>query len=117
MRSARRSVVTPPSYHGSLVPLTSRQARFLRSLAHPLDPVVRVGSAGVTDAVVDKTDKELEIHELLKVKVDAEREGVREAADRLASATQSEVAQVIGKVIILYRKRSKKPTIRLPAAE
>ena len=48
--------------------LTSRQARHLRALAHPLDPVVRVGQAGLTDAVIDKTDKELEIHELLKVK-------------------------------------------------
>lgn len=96
--------------------LTPRQARFLRSLAHPLDPVVRVGAAGVTDAVVDKTDKELEIHELIKVKVEAERDEVRDAAERLSSATRAEVAQVIGKVVVLYRKRAKKPTIRLPAA-
>jgi RNA-binding protein len=98
------------------VPLTTRQARFLRALAHPLDPVVRVGAAGVTDAVVDKLDKELEIHELVKVKVEGERDEVRDASTRLAAATQAEVAQVIGKVVILYRKRSKKPTIRLPAA-
>ena len=55
------------------MPLTPRQSRQLRALAHDLDPVVRVGGAGVTDAVIDKTDKELEIHELLKVKIDADR--------------------------------------------
>lgn len=96
------------------MPLTSRQTRYLRSLAHPLDPVVRVGAAGASDAVVDKTDKELEIHELVKVKVDADRDEVRAVADRLAAATRSEIAQIIGKTIVLYRRRSKKPTIRLP---
>lgn len=95
--------------------LTTRQSRFLRSLAHPLDPVVRVGAAGVTDAVIDKTDKELEIHELLKVKIDADRDEVRTCAASLASATRSDVAQIIGKVVVLYRRRAKKPTIRLPA--
>jgi RNA-binding protein len=96
------------------VPLTSRQARTLRALAHHLSPTVYVGGAGVTDAVVDKADKELEIHELVKVRIDADRDGVREAGRRLASGARAEVAQVIGKVVVLYRRRAKKPTIRLP---
>lgn len=95
------------------MPLTTRQSRQLRSLAHDLDPVVRVGGNGVTDAVMDKTDKELEIHELLKVKIDADRDDVRIAGDALAAGTKSEVVQVIGKVVILYRRRSDKPTIEL----
>lgn len=97
------------------MPLTSRQARMLRALAHHLAPVVHVGGAGVSDAVVDKADKELEIHELIKVRVEGDRDDVRDAATRLASGTRSEVAQVIGKVVVLYRRRSKKPTIRLPS--
>lgn len=96
------------------MPLTTRQARTLRALAHHLSPVVHVGGAGVSDAVVDKTDKELEIHELVKVRVEADRDGVRAASALLASGTRAEVAQVIGKVVILYRRRKKKPTIRLP---
>lgn len=96
------------------MPLSSRQTRHLRALAHPLDPVVHVGAAGVTDAVIDKTDKDLEAHELVKVKVDADREEVKAAAERLAGATRSEVAQIIGKTIVLYRRRKKKPTIQLP---
>ncbi|MEQ1570380.1 MAG: ribosome assembly RNA-binding protein YhbY [Myxococcota bacterium] len=96
------------------MPLTSRQARYLRSLAHHLNPVVRVGGAGVTDAVVDKTDKELEIHELVKIRIDADREEVRSDAEKLASGTRSEIAQVIGKIAVLYRRRSEKPTLVLP---
>lgn len=97
--------------------LTPRQARYLSSLAHALDPVVRVGAAGVSDAVVDKTDKELENHELIKVKIDADRDGVRAAAEALCSGTGADQVRVIGKIAILYRRRSKKPTLRLPAAE
>lgn len=96
------------------MPLTSRQTRHLRALAHHLDPVAHVGAAGVTDAVLDKVDKDLEAHELLKVKVDGDRDAVKAAAERLAAGTSSEVAQVIGKTIVLYRRRKKKPTIRLP---
>lgn len=98
------------------MPLTSKQARHLRALAHHLDPVVRVGGAGVSDAVIDKTDKELEIHELIKIKVDGDRDEVQDAAARLAAATASEVAQVIGRTIVLYRRRAKKPAIQLPPA-
>ncbi|MEQ1502718.1 MAG: ribosome assembly RNA-binding protein YhbY [Myxococcota bacterium] len=96
------------------MPLTSAQTRHLRALAHHLDPVVRVGSAGVTDAVIDKLDKELEIHELLKVKIDADRDGVKEAGDKLAASTRSQIAQVIGKVVVLYRRRADQPSIELP---
>lgn len=96
--------------------LTGKQRAHLRALAHPLDAVVLVGAAGVTDAVVDKVDKELEIHELIKVKVLDGPVGVKEAAPGLAAATRSELAQVIGKTMVLYRRRKKDPQIRLPAA-
>jgi RNA-binding protein len=98
------------------MPLTSRQSRHLRALAHPLVPVVYVGAAGVTDAVVDKTDKDLEAHELIKVKIDGDRAVVRASGERLATATGAEIAQVIGKTVVLYRRRKKKPTIQLPKA-
>lgn len=96
------------------MPLSPRQTRHLRALAHHLDPIVYVGSSGVTDAVIDKLDKELEHHELVKVRVDADREDLPDAAHRLSAGTRSEVAQIIGKMVIVYRRRSKDPTIRLP---
>lgn len=94
--------------------LTGKQKRHLRALAHPLDPVVLLGAQGLTDAVIDKTDKELDFHELIKVKVADGPDAVAEVAPKVAAATQSEVAQIIGKTIVLYRRRKKDPTIRLP---
>ena len=76
--------------------------------------LVRVGAAGVSDAVIDKTDKELEIHELIKVRIDADRATVKVDAVKLASGTRSDIAQLIGKTVVLYRRRSEKPTIVLP---
>lgn len=96
--------------------LTPRQSRYLRGLAHHLKPVVQIGSARVTAAVVAKVDAELENHELIKVKIlDAEREELAEAATRLCEATGAVLAQTIGHTLVLYRPRKEKPAIRLPA--
>lgn len=95
--------------------LTSKQRQFLRGLAHPLDPVVRVGRAGVSDAVIAETVKSLAAHELIKVRIDAEGGERRKLAEALATATESEIAGVVGKTAILFRQRAGKPSIKLPA--
>ena len=95
--------------------LTARQRQFLRGLAHPLAPVVRVGRGGISDAVVAETKKSLEAHELIKVRIDSDESAVRrELASKLAETTQSEIAGTVGKVAILYRARDENPAIRLP---
>jgi RNA-binding protein len=95
--------------------LTSKQRQYLRGLAHPLAPVVRVGKGGLTDAVIAETGKSLESHELIKVRLEVDdSKGRREAADSLASATNAQIAGVVGKVAILYRQRAEKPEIKLP---
>lgn len=97
--------------------LTSKQTRHLRALAHHLSPTVQVGGRGVTDAVIAKTDEELEHHELIKVKcTDADRQELKEAAAALAAGTGAAVAQIIGKTVVLYRAREKDPEIELPPA-
>lgn len=98
------------------MPLTKRQVRYLRSLAHPLHPVVQIGAARVTDGVLHKVDVELEQHELIKVKIQgATREELKETAAALCAASGAELAQTIGHVLVLYRPRKKKPSIRLPS--
>jgi RNA-binding protein len=95
--------------------LTAKQRQFLRGLAHPLAPVVRVGKGRLTPAIVAETRRSLEAHELIKVRIEtddaAER---RDIATRLAVETESEVAGTIGKTAILYRARAEKPKIKLP---
>jgi RNA-binding protein len=92
--------------------LTAKQRQFLRGLAHPLSPVVKVGKGGVSDAVVGETKKSLQAHELIKVRIEGdERE---QLAEKLATATDAHVAGMIGKTAILYRARDEKPKIKLP---
>jgi RNA-binding protein len=95
--------------------LTPKQRQFLKGLAHPLAPVVRVGKGKVSDAVIEETRKSLAAHELIKVRVEADDSAERQIiADQLAAATESDVAGSIGKVVILYRARDEKPSIKLP---
>lgn len=95
--------------------LTGKQRRHLRSLAHHLDPVVTVGKEGVTDAVLTKLNVELELHELLKVKITQNApESVKDTAVVLGERSGAAVAQTIGRTAVLYRRRKEKPEIRLP---
>ena len=95
--------------------LSERQRRHLRGLAHPLKPVVRLGAAGLTDAVARETERALGDHELIKVKAPG---GDREARDALFSAlaarTTSALVQRIGNVAVLYRPHPVLPRIMIP---
>jgi RNA-binding protein len=98
-----------------MMALTGKQRQFLKGLAHPLSPIVRVGKGGVTDAVVAETKKSLASHELIKVRIDVDESRERkDLAARLAEATDSQLAGTIGKVAILYRERDEEPEIKLP---
>jgi RNA-binding protein len=94
--------------------LTSKQRQFLRGLAHPLAPVVRIGKGKLSDAVIEETKKTFLAHELIKVRIDAEGPERTALAEQLAQATESEVAGVIGKTAILFRPDDEKPRIKLP---
>ena len=95
--------------------LTGKQKRVLRALAHDLDPVVQIGNAGLTDAVVKQIDDALERHELIKVKIGQDAPvGKRDANDEIRSRTRSSDIQQIGRVLVFYRARKKDPTIELP---
>jgi RNA-binding protein len=95
--------------------LTSKQRQFLKGLAHALEPIVRVGRAGVSPSVIDETKRSLAAHELIKVRVESDDSTQRrDLAEELAKAADAEVAASIGKVAILYRARDEEPEIELP---
>jgi RNA-binding protein len=100
------------------MPLTGKQRRTLRALGHHLKPVVQVGHSGVTEALVAALEQALHDHELVKVRVSEHAAGTRaEVAAALARATHSEVAQVLGRTVLLYRARPEEPRIVLPGGE
>ncbi len=94
--------------------LSGKQKRFLRGLGHGLKPVVMVGKNEVNATLIDETGTALAAHELIKVKIlescDADR---HEVADALAKGAGADIAQVLGRTILLYR-RSDEPKIELP---
>ena len=118
-----RGAATPPaskpasSPAPAIVPpeLSERQRRHLRGLAHPLKPVIRLGNAGLTDAVARETQRALADHELIKVKAPG---GDREARDAqfaaLAARTASVLVHRIGNVAVLYRPHPELPRILIP---
>lgn len=86
--------------------LTRDERLALRGRAHHLNPVVLLGAAGLTEAVVKETDRALTAHELIKVRIPGDDRDEREAicaqlADRLGAAR----VQAIGKLLVLYRPR------------
>jgi RNA-binding protein len=97
------------------MPLSERQKKHLRRLAHSLSPVVMLGNAGLTDAVKNELDRALTVHELVKVSA---RVGDREARDatlgQLATLTASELVQRIGHVGIFYRRGKELPKVIIP---
>jgi RNA-binding protein len=97
--------------------LSERQRRHLRGLAHRLQPVVRLGSAGLTDAVAGETDRALSDHELIKIKAPGGDRGARDALfEELARRTGSSLVHRIGNVAVLYRPRADLPRIVIPDA-
>lgn len=88
--------------------LNGKQRRKLRAMGHHLEPVVMIGAAGVTDGVVGATVQALEDHELIKVKVAEGPEDRHEAAEHLATETGAEIAQVLGRTVLLFKKRKEK---------
>lgn len=94
--------------------LNGKQRRQLRALGHHLDVVVQVGANGVTPGVVKAVAQALHDHELIKVKIaDDDRESRGAAVETLAAETGSEVAQTLGKTVLLYKQRKKKPKLKL----
>lgn len=94
------------------IEITSKQRRALRARAHALQPVVQVGQAGASAAVVRAVEEALLAHELIKVRLLAP-EDKRAAAAQLAETTGAALCGLIGHVVILYRPHPEKPRLQV----
>ncbi len=84
--------------------LTNSERKELKTRAHPLNPVVIVGAAGLTPAVLQEIDRGLGSHELIKVRLAGAGPAAREAAaEDIAEALSCAVVQIIGHVLVLFR--------------
>lgn len=96
--------------------LTSKQRKYLRGLAHDLEPVVHVGKGGATPSLVAELDRALAVHELVKLRLAADRSEKQAVAADVAGRLGAELAGVVGFVAILYRPHAdpEERRIRLP---
>lgn len=84
--------------------LTTSQIKFLRGIAHGLNPVVIVGNNGVTESLMEELENSLSHHELLKVKIAiGEKEDRKEVVDYVLEQTGAQLVQSIGKVFVIFR--------------
>jgi len=88
--------------------LNSKQRSTLKSVASKMDAIFQIGKGGIGDAAVKSIADALEARELVKISVlDNSDEDAREAGEKIASRTGSEVVAVIGRKIILYKQSSR----------
>ncbi len=89
--------------------MTSKERAALRAQANSLEPIIQIGKEGISDNLIMQIDDTLDVRELIKVRVHLETapESPKEFANKLAEALGADVIQVIGGVIVLYRKIDK----------
>jgi len=88
--------------------LTSKERKDLKSRAHHLKPVIRIGQKGITDNLVLETELALDTHELIKVhNASEDRDERKQNSEELATRCHAEIVDCIGKTSILFRKKQK----------
>ena len=96
--------------------MTSKQGAYLKSLAMVMDPIFQIGKSSLTPEFTDAISEALEARELIKINVLQNcMDDPKEIAQILAERTHSQVVQVIGKKIVLYKEgKDDKKKIVLP---
>lgn len=95
--------------------MTSKQRSYLKGLAMNIEPVFQIGKSSVTPENVKAISEVFNTHELIKIAVLKNCiDDPKEIANVVAERTQSQVVQVIGKKIVLYKPFKQDPKIILP---
>ncbi len=98
----------------SLMPSGPLRKR-LRAAGHHLSPVVQIGKDGVTEPVLRQLAQALHDHELVKVRIGAESPEDRfQAAERLAAGAGAQVAQILGRTLLVYKRHPETPRFERP---
>lgn len=88
--------------------MTSAERAKLRSLAMTIEPTTHIGKNGVGDTLIKQIDEQLESRELIKISVLKNADlSAKEIAEELAISSKSQVVQVLGSKITLYRVSKK----------
>jgi RNA-binding protein len=95
--------------------LNTRQRKHLRGLTHALQPVVIVADKGLTENVMGEIESALNHHELVKIRLRADREQRGVWAREIEQRCGAERVHAIGQVVSYFRRNPEKPVVELPA--
>lgn len=89
--------------------ITTKQRAFLRGLGNALEPVMQIGKEGLSENSYEAIDGLLEARELIKIKaLNNCDKTTKELMQEICQKTGADPVQVIGRMIVIYRKSSKK---------
>ena len=94
--------------------LSSKENRYLRSLGHHIRPVITTGKEGLNQGVLSEIHDALEREELIKVRIGKGPTNRKEAVAIVLSHVQAEVVQLLGRHLLLFRKRKNNSEIHFP---
>ena len=96
--------------------LSSSERKYLRNLAHHLEPVVLIGKNGIKDGTIESINKVLQARELIKIKFREFKEEKLSLSEKIAKITHSEIVGIIGHTVIIFRQNpdSDKRQIHIP---
>ena len=98
-----------------MLELTSKQRAYLKSLASTLNPIFQIGKSSLTPEVTEAVSEAFNTRELIKIAVLKNcMDDPKAIAQALAERTRSQVVQVIGKKIVLYKENKDHKKIELP---
>ncbi len=88
--------------------IDTARKKTLKSQSHELKPVIMIGQAGLTDAVLAEIEIALDHHELIKIKIRTERNERKNICEQICAKTSAMLIQTIGRMAVLYRHNPKK---------
>jgi RNA-binding protein len=83
--------------------VNSADKKKLKARAHNLKPVIMIGQSGLTAAVLAELELALDSHELIKVRIRAERDDRKLISEKICAETGAELIQSIGQIAVIYR--------------
>ncbi len=95
--------------------MTSKQRAYLKGLAMDIEPIMQIGKSSITPESVEAVTEVFNTHELIKLAVLKNcADDPKEIAEIISERTHSQLVQVIGKKIVLYKPFKENPKIILP---
>ena len=94
--------------------LSKAAVKYLKGISHGLNPYVTIADKGVTENIINELETTLDHHELVKIKIRADREQRAKLIDEIIKTTQATEVQRIGQTLTIYRANPKNPVYELP---